>query len=297
MRYHLWMLLLVMASVASAYPFSGDNGQLNCTVFDSFKAPFTTGDINYPKNVMLCLDTGLRYPNGSYADMSGVRYNLVDRNDRVYDLNSRLSRDVQTGRRILVFVVPKEALPKRLMADPRASPEGGQLFSVELGDLANVSDQNLTLLYYGIAGSRFEPLTKSITLEVGVINRDNSVLPVFASNFTMVDQWNWSYGGSGFTSRQLQFNESLRTGVDFVPVSPYSRPVRLIYDNLGQPMVIEIDQGCLAVAAGTNEAASGPACCSKKSAAEENPNSVKAKVAAAKERLSQVRSDQNLTSG
>lgn len=304
-----WMALVAMgalislAAVAVGYPFHAGNGAINCTVYSGFKLPFTPGNPNADRNIQLYLDTGTSWNNSSYADISGVVYTLVDGNDRLYQLDPYLTTSLQPGRRLLGFLVPKEAVAKRLIVDPSGNPDGGGLFNVDLGWVLNASDRNVTILYYGVIGSVLDSNRKSITIDIGITNNMTGRLNLSPENFTLLDQWGWVYRSADvFERKMLEPNETLRTSLGFKWLSPQSRPAELVYRySGGDPLVIEIepvrgnetnleDEG--ATEPGTD---SGTTCGSCSQA--ENSGTVSGKVAEAKARLSGVTAKNQNTDG
>jgi len=287
------LVLLLMATAASAYPLYGGNGDVNCTVYGAYKGLLNPGDMNYEKNMILYIDLGLYGQNSSRPSPAAARCTLVDGNDRVYNADSRLGRDLQAGRTILGFTVPKEAIIKRLIIDPRLG--GGERFNVDWDALPMASNENATFTYYGVVGSRTETTRKYISFDIGVTNNDTDVLTVYPADFVLLDQWGWVYQcHEGFEPVVLRANQSMREWLYFTEMSPLSRPVQLIF-NSTTPLIIYLDDGLIGSAGlqdgGMVAGYSGSPCCSQGAApAEEvpDPNSVKGKVAAARERLASV---------
>ncbi|NYT01333.1 MAG: hypothetical protein GKC10_01015 [Methanosarcinales archaeon] len=287
------LALLLMASFASGYPLYGGNGDVNCTIYGAYKGSLNPGDSNYEKNMILYIDLGLYGQNSSRPRPAPARCILVDGNDRVYNANSELGRELQAGRTILGFTVPKEAIIKRLIIDPRVG--GGERFTVDWDALPQASNDNATFTYYGVVGFRTETTRKYVSFDIGVTNNDSKVLTVHPSDFVLLDQWGWVYQcHEGFEPMELRSNQSMRNRLYFTEMSPLSRPVQLVF-NSTTPLIIVLDDGLIgsagALEGGTVAGYSGSPCSSRGAAPAEavpDPNSVKGKVAAARERLSSV---------
>lgn len=280
----LWvMLILIPSAVACGLPVTGGNGELCCTVFDMFKGSLYQGGSYDADRMILYLDAGLRWSNGSSAELSGVKYVLIDGNDRSYSRDAASSRRVSPGRELLAFVVPREAIPKSLMVDSGI----GELFKVDFGEPLNYSDENITVTYYGILGSRLDYSRKVLDIDLSVRNNSTSPLRVSPENCTLVDQWGWGYRATeGFEPRVLKANESVRGVVRFRYLAPSSIPSLLLYNlSYGDGIIVISEGRC----ENTTEISPEPESSGQCNSCSANENSVKGRVAAAKERLARVR--------
>lgn len=278
----LIQMLCVMDS-ASVLPATGGNGELCCTVFDIFKGPLYQGGSYDADRMILYMDAGLRWSNGSYAELPRVRYVLIDGNDRSYIRDTASSRPISQGRELLAFAVPREAIPKSLLVDSGI----GEVFKVDLGEPLNYSDENITVTYYGIVGSRLDYSRKVLDIDVSVRNNSTTPLKVSPENYTLVDQWGWGYRASGgFDPRTLNANESIRGVVRFRYLAPSSIPSLLLYNLSYGDGIIVISEGRCENTTERSAQQNSSAECNRCAV---NENSVKGRVAAAKERLARVR--------
>lgn len=300
MRFAALALMLTIAlGLAYGYPLQGSNGAVNCTIFGIFKEPFTPGNAHADNDVVLDVDLGLVRANASDNSSVGAAYILMDGNDWVYNNRLEYTRDLQPGRWLIGFVVPKETIAKSVMVDP-SDPSGGEQFAIPLVETANASNGKVGLHYYGIVGSKVESNRKSIEFDIGILNNDTSRLLLSWKNFSLIDQWGWKYGsraynkysGEGFPAAELQPNETLRSHLLFNAVSPLSRPVKLAYEyNNTSAIVIDIDPE------GGLRSSSAPAqesgdCCSQPQA-EAAPANLAGSIKATKARLAKVRENLN----
>lgn len=290
--------ILLLGSVQS-FPLYGNDGMVNCTVFGAFKVPFTPGDFNADKNIMYNMDVALAMNNSSDSTLvDNATFTLVDGNDRVYPLRLEYTRDLQPGRRMLGFMVPKEAVAKSLIIDPSAIIPDGDPFIIDFGNTINASNGNVSLIYYGPVGTKVDSNRKSLNFDVGVTNNGTKKLYVCSKNFTLVDQWGWKYQSKeynrysqeGFPAKTLVPNETLRTQVSFTYLSPLSRPSKLVYDYSSRvPIIIDIDkvegQG---VNATSIESSSG-------GADEPAPTTLAGQIKASKARLAKTKKNLNST--
>lgn len=279
------VMLILMLSVmepACGLPVTGGNGALCCTVFDMFKGPLYQGGSYDADRMILYLDAGLKWSNGSYAELSRVRYVLIDGNDRSYNRDAASSKHISPGRDLLAFVVPREAIPKSLVVDSGI----GEIFKVDFGEPLNYSDENITVTYYGILGSRLDYSRKVLDIDISVRNNSSSPLRVSPENCTLVDQWGWGYRATeGFEPRTLNANESIRGVVRFRYLAPSSIPSLLLYNlSYGDGIIAISESRCENTTEASKEESSGEC-----NSCAVNENSVKGRVAAAKERLARVR--------
>ncbi|MDM7911936.1 MAG: hypothetical protein QUS09_02460, partial [Methanotrichaceae archaeon] len=290
--------LTIALGLAYGYPLQGSNGAVNCTIFGIFKEPFTPGNAHADKDVVLNVDLGLVRANDSDNSSIEAAYILMDGNDWVYNNRPEYTRDLQPGRWLIGFVVPKETIAKSLMVDPSSDPLGGEQFTIPFVETANASNGKVSLHYYGIVGSKVESNRKSIEFDIGILNNDTSRLLLSWKNFSLIDQWGWKYGSKaynkysreGFPTVELQPNETLRSRLLFNSISPLSRPVSLAYEyNNTSAIVIDIDpEGGLRSSA-TQESG---ACCSQPQA-EAAPTTLAGSIKATKARLAKVRENLN----
>ncbi|ABK14219.1 MAG: hypothetical protein H5T42_04335 [Methanothrix sp.] len=276
------ILMLCVMDSASVLPVTGGNGELCCTVFDIFKGPLYQGGSYDADRMILYIDAGLRWSNGSCAELSRVKYILIDGNDRSYSRDIASSRPVSPGRELLAFVVPREAIPKSLVVDSGI----GEVFKVDLGEPLNYSDENITVTYYGIMGSRLDYNRKALDIDISVRNNSSNPMRISPENCTLVDQWGWGYRATdGFETRTLNANESIRGVVRFRYLAPSSIPSLLLYNlSYGDGMIVISEGSCENTTEPSKEDSSGE--CNSCTVDE---SSVKGRVAAAKERLARVR--------
>ena len=64
---------------------------------------------------------------------------------------------------------PKKRVAKSLIVDPSSDPAGGDRFAIEFGPIANASNANATILYYGTTNT-----TDRLQQEVGELRRGHS---------------------------------------------------------------------------------------------------------------------------
>ncbi len=189
----LLLLLVIALGIASGYPIHAGNGAVNCTVFGEFKDPYTIVEPNGERSIVLNVDVALIKANSTSVSPAQAVYSLVDGNDRTYSTRGEFTRSLQPGRQLLGFAVPAETIPKTLIVDPSGYPSEGNRFAINFGELANATNGNVTLLYYGILNSKIDSNIKSIDFDVGITNNGTVKMPVSSKNFSLIDQWGWRY--------------------------------------------------------------------------------------------------------
>jgi hypothetical protein len=250
----LALFMILLPGITIGYPLQMSNGVVNCTVFGSFKdSGFSGYSYSDPYSVIV-VDTRLSRINESDKAPIRAAYSLTDGNDRVFRTNSEYIKELQAGRRLIGFVVPKETIAKILTIDLTQDKSGGEMFSIRFPELVNFSNANVTLLYYGVLRSSISSNKKTIELDVAITNNDTKKLALDASNFTLKDQWGWkyeskeydNYGKKGMSGTVLEPNETIRSGLIFNSISPLSRPAELVYkysNNSSLTMNIDSDAG------------------------------------------------------
>ncbi len=295
----LILILIFALGLAQGYPLQGSNGDVNCTVFGAFKELFTPGNVYADTDVILNVDLSLTRSNASDSSEIDANYALMDGNDRVYKNRLEYTRDLQPGRWIIGFMVPKETIVKSLIVDPSASPSGGDLFAIPFAETANASNGRATLLYYGVVSTKTDSNRKSIEFDIGMSNNDTFRLLLSWKNFSLIDQWGWRYGsraynkysGEGFPQVELQPNQTMRSLLLFSALSPLSRPVKLAYQyNNSSYIVIDVDpEAGLHSNSNALENTSG----SSQPQEEIAPNTLAGSIKATKARLAKVKENIN----
>ena len=233
----LALFMILLPGITIGYPLQMSNGVVNCTIFGSFKDPGFSGYSYSDPYSVIVVDTCLTRINESDKTPIRAAYSLTDGNDRVFKTKSEYIKELQPGRRLIGFVVPKETIAKSLTIDLSQDKSGGELFTLRFPELVNSSNANVTLLYYGVLRSITNSNRKTIELDMAITNNDTKKLPLNANNFTLKDQWGWKYdskdydafGKNGMSGTVLEPNETIRSGLIFNTISPLSRPVELVY--------------------------------------------------------------------
>lgn len=294
----LILILILALALAKGYPLQGSNGAVNCTVFGAFKTQFNPGDANAGKNSIFNVDVGLVRANASDSSAVKATYMLIDGNDKAYGTREDYTKDLQPGRWILGFVVPKEAVAKSLIVDP-IKAEDGEQFTIPFEELINSSNGKATLRYYGVLSTKSESNRRSVEFDIGISNNDTSRLSLSGKNFSLIDQWGWrydskaynKYSGEGFPAVELVPNQTIRSSVLFSYLSPLSRPAQLSYRyNNSSTITIDIDseKGLRSSYGASNEGNGG---CNQPE--EASPDTLAGSIKASKSRLAKVRENLN----
>jgi len=289
------ILLLTSAGGVLAYPMHASNGAVNCTVFGTFKDPWTTANANTDSYAVLSVDMSLERTNESDERPVQATYRLTDGNDRFYKSSPEYTRDLQMGRRLVGFVVPVEAIAKSIAVNFSSDGLGGQQLSIPFPEISNATKGNVTLRYYGVLRSWTASNKKTYEFDIGISNNGTEKLPLDAENFSLMDQWGWRYksneydiyGKAGFRAQSLEPNGSVRSRVVFSPLSPLSRPVELIYQYSNHSdLALNIDsEAGLCPAAGRSECTDGAGAPEE----EPDPGTLAGSIKATKARLAKVK--------
>ena len=115
----LALFMILVPGMAQVYPLHASNGVVNCTIFGAFKDPWSTGYPNANSYAVLIVDLSLTRANSSDRTPIKATYSLTDGNDRVYMMSPSSTKDLQLGRFLVGFVVPRETICQE--------PDGGPL--------------------------------------------------------------------------------------------------------------------------------------------------------------------------
>ncbi len=250
----LALFITLLPGIAQDYPLQMSNGFVNCTIFGSFKDPGFSGTAYSDSYSVLVVDARLTRINESNKLPIRAAYSLTDGNDRVFQASTQNIKELQPGRRLIGFAVPRETIAKSLTVDLSQDRAGGEQFSIRFPELVNSSNTNVTLIYYGVLRSSTSSNKKTIDVDVGVTNNGTKKLVLEANNFTLKDQWGWKYeskeyddyGRKGMSPMVLVQNETIRSRLSFSSISPLSRPVELVYNysnNSSLTMNIDFEGG------------------------------------------------------
>lgn len=289
----LALFMILLPGITLGYPLQMSNGVVNCTIFGSFKDPGFSGYSYSDSYSVLVVDTFLTRINESDKEPIRAAYSLTDGNDRVFQTSTQNIKELQPGRRLIGFAVPKETIAKSLTIDLSQDKAGGEQFSLRFPELVNSSNENVTLLYYGVLRSSTSSNKKTIELDVAVTNNGTKKLAIDATNFTLKDQWNFeyeskeydSYGKKGMAAMVLEPNETIRSGLMFSSISPLSRPVELVYmysNNSSLTMDIDTEAGLGAAVPDTKQ-------CIDCESPEEAASNLAGSIKATKARLAKVK--------
>lgn len=230
----LAFVLVLALGCVQAYPLVGGNGAVNCTLFGVTKVPVPGQDPNATvQNYNLKVDVGL-------IGTRNATFSLVDSKDQVYSPDTSLTRPLQPGRQLLVFVVPKDALFKLF----KVSPSEGNPFEIKWWKTPKKIQGDLVLRYYGVVNSRINSDEQSVTYEVGIQNNGSNSIYISPENFTLLDQWAWEYYTiDGFSPTYLGAKKSTKVKVNFSSISPLSKPSALAYDySTSNQIVVDLEK-------------------------------------------------------
>jgi hypothetical protein len=209
----LCLVLLSLASCASAFPLTGGNGQIEASVLGTMANENGLG-----------LDI--------IGDIQPGTVTLVDSEDKFYEAKEA-SAKVSTvmpllidvpSRNIYFVTVPANVEIKRI----RISPDEGDPFSIEWAGVPEVSDSLVGMKFYGLQTDKISNFLKSRTLDVKVTNNGSQKLSLENTQIAVLDQYGYPYNGE-FKWLDLMPGEAARFNIMVNMVSELSRPVYLIY--------------------------------------------------------------------
>lgn len=218
---------LFALGVAQGYPLQGGNGATNCTIFGFIKGPLD----NSSQDSVLKVDVGITTPDN-------VTYQVMDDKDTLYTADSTLSEQLQPGRSIQAFVVPKAVRVFKLF---KAVPASGSPITINWWKTPKESNEDLVIRYYGVVDYDLSAERESYIYEIGLGNNGTKNIPVSPENFTLLDQNGWDYyTGYGFSPMVIEAGKAIRVRLSFTDLSPLSIPRALVFDAFGRsPIAID----------------------------------------------------------
>lgn len=245
--YILASIFVVSTICVDAFPLSGGNGIVNATVYG------------------VTTESGSSYTN-FHIDMSathlglnnGYLVELVDSEDRVHgtgtstknfgfgyrDADKQVVRNNNSIRGTLEFVVPKDAIIKRLKITPvvpknaiikikslKITPDDLDPFSIDWNGVPITSANGITMAFY--SGQRM-PSERQWIFDIKVTNTKNTTLSFSTEDFALRDNNGWIYIVDSPDSREMKLlsNESLRFPITFNDVGEFARPSEILFDNV-----------------------------------------------------------------
>lgn len=251
MRYLALVFALMLAvSMSQAYPLQSGNENVKATIFGAVRIPL--GDQNATEEI-LKLDVGL-------IGAENATYELVD--DDNLAMQPSLYKNLQPGRQMLYFIIPKDDLFKLL----KVTPAGGAPFNVNWWATPKGTNGDVLVRYYGITDWIWDSDQQAVVFELRIGNNGTAPFYIGPENFTLIDQWGWDYYPVvGFEPTVIEPQMATgRVKVGFSGLSILSRPLVLAYDFMtpGQIIIdLEGDAGPLTNAQvyGENASSSAPA--------------------------------------
>lgn len=251
MRYLALVFALTLAlGISQAYPLQGGDENVKATLFGAVRIPLE--DQNATEEI-LKLDISL-------TGAENATYELVD--DDNLAMQPSLYKNLQPGRQMLYFIIPKDDLFKLL----KVTPAGGAPFNINWWATPKGTNGDVLLRYYGITDWIWDSDQQALVFELRIGNNGTTPFYIGPENFTLLDQWGWDYYPVvGF--EPLVIEPQMATGrvkVGFSGLSILSRPVMLAYDYTNPNQIIidlEKDAGQLSDAQvyGGNASQSAPA--------------------------------------
>ncbi|MCK9565122.1 MAG: hypothetical protein M0Q43_03615 [Methanothrix sp.] len=218
MRIIVLALLLALAfGTAQATPLQGSDGNATVVLFGASRTPLD--DENATQEI-LKVDVG-------FMGAENATYQLVDADNNIY--LPGLYKPLSSGKQLVYFLVPKDSLFKLM----NVTPKGGAPIYINWWATPKGSNDNLIVRYYGITDWLINTDEQGIVVQVRVQNNGTRNLIVGPENFTLLDQWGWSYRPTlGFDQQIVEpGNATDRVLVGFTGISLLSRPAALAYDN------------------------------------------------------------------
>jgi hypothetical protein len=217
LRYLALVFAFALAlGVSQAYPLQGGDENVKATLFGVVRIPLN--DQNATEEI-LKLDIGI-------IGAENATYELVD--DDNLAMTPSLYKNLQPGRQMLYFIIPKDDLFKLL----KVTPAGGAPFNINWWATPKGTNGDVLLRYYGITDWIWDSDQQAVVFELRIGNNGTTPFYIGPENFTLLDQWGWDYYPVvGFEPMVIEPQMATgRVKVGFSGLSILSRPSALAYD-------------------------------------------------------------------
>jgi hypothetical protein len=228
-------MLVLMASLAGAFPLSGGNGQFNATVFGTYtEANIIVVDMMYDFR---------GYKIEGVQDHDFLKVHLVDSDDKFYESSDKVGigygsrysqlKDLLEDRKraLFFFKVPsdKPIEIKRLRITPAESR--GSPFSIEWMGVPEVIGMPISMKFYSIERKSGDYYSQMIwSADIKITNNDPVNQVISGLDFVLIDQFGYPHASaSDGEVVTLLPGESMRFNVRFPDVSKLSRPIYMQY--------------------------------------------------------------------
>ncbi len=231
MRYLALVFALALSlGMSQAYPLQGGDENVKVTLFGAVRIPLE--DQNATEEI-LKLDVSL-------IGAENATYELV--NDDNLAMQPSLYKNLQPGRQMLYFIIPKDDLFKLL----KVTPVGGAPFNINWWATPKGTNGDILLRYYGITDWIWDSDQQAVVFELRIGNNGTTPFYIGPENFTLLDQWGWDYYPVvGFEPMVIEPQMATgRVKVGFSGLSILSRPLALAYDyTTPNQIIIDLEKG------------------------------------------------------
>jgi hypothetical protein len=232
-----WIACFLLAAAlslgqSSAFPIQGSNGVVTCTIYDAYRNPVGENESN---NITLNADLAV-------YGTENVSITLIDSLNNSYEISPELSAPLQSGRAMMVFVIPMNSTIKGINVEPDNSEPFLVFWPGPLMQTNGVAN----LRFWGVMGDMVESNLKSLIFDVSLSNNATSGEVLLGpQNITFVDQWGWRYfADESFEAVLIPPKNRMRAAVTFSDVSPRSRPAKLEYDFWKDSRIVVDIENC-----------------------------------------------------
>ncbi len=225
MRYLALVFALMLAvGLIQAYPLQGGDENVKAKLFGAVRIPIEGQNAT---EEILKLDVG-------FIGAENATYELVDDDNAV--IKPSLYKNLQPGRQLLYFLIPKDDLFKLL----KVTPSEGAPFNINWWATPKGTNGDVIVRYYGVTDWIWDADQQAMVIELRVGNNGTTPFYIGPENFTLIDQWGWDYRPSvGFEPTVIEPQmASGRIKVGFSGISILSRPIGLAYDFLSPNQII-----------------------------------------------------------
>lgn len=258
----LGIMLFALANSANAFPLNGGNGEVNADVLGTYRS---TNDM-----IILDINSTDRIDVVELVDADDKYYAAEKQNTRRV---GNIDDNTQVSLRTLYCFnnVPQDMEIKKI----KITPSNGDPFTIDWEGFPEIKSTPLSMKFFGVSVNKGRNITADVLVglskakrgiekiwytvsdeterntddfseevslnqwiaDVKITNTGTTRLDIKNTDFSIIDQFDFSYLAEGNETKKLMENEPMRISIKFENISKLSRPIYLVY----KPSNIRLD--------------------------------------------------------
>jgi len=257
-------MLFALANNANAFPLNGGNGEVNATVVGTYRSANDMIILDIISNdridVVELVDADDKYYAAEEQNIR--RVGNIDDNTQgswrtLYCFNN-VPQDMEIKK---VKITPSNGDPFSIdwegVPEVKSTPLSMKFFGLSVNTKSNITAElvggikrGAEKIWYTVSGEKISDETERNTddvseevslnqwiADVKITNTGTTRLDIKNTDFSIIDQFDFSYLAEGNETKKLMENEPMRISIEFENISKLSRPIYLVY----KPSNIRLD--------------------------------------------------------